>query len=368
MLAGPSSLRVVRKPPGRVRQAVRDNNVALLSRLQHKVDLRNTDRARLTSLAWAALEGSLEVFEWLLLDYGHDDQELSRDADSNTIFHLLASAASHPNPLVRPSPDFPPRPATRSVTETTELVLRMTELYHTLFPFLVDWSNAGGKTAVHVAAQAGNYAFISLLSELGADPGLSDLQGNTPLHYAAAWGHVECARVLVDAGAPATERNADGFTPADYAFTAPVRTALEGLAREADKRARESRDKRRREDGERRTRRESVSTSASVGSGMSYTGSGRYEGPLPPLPGESRTGGAGGGGRSHGAWPADSQAPPTARPGMPTKSPSVPAAPGFALAPLAIPMRRINSAHTAHTASSGPREGSVRSAHSSVKL
>ena len=55
-----------------------DNNVPLLSRLQQKADLRNTDRNRLTSLSWAAIEGSLEVFEWLLLDYGHDDQELSR--------------------------------------------------------------------------------------------------------------------------------------------------------------------------------------------------------------------------------------------------------------------------------------------------
>lgn len=55
-----------------------DNNTALLARLQHKMDLRNTDRMRLTSLAWAALESHVEVFEWLLLDYGHDDQELSR--------------------------------------------------------------------------------------------------------------------------------------------------------------------------------------------------------------------------------------------------------------------------------------------------
>lgn len=55
-----------------------DNNVALLARLQHKMDLWNTDKMRLTSLAWAALESNVEVFEWLLLDYGHDDQELSR--------------------------------------------------------------------------------------------------------------------------------------------------------------------------------------------------------------------------------------------------------------------------------------------------
>jgi hypothetical protein len=55
-----------------------DNNVALLDRLQHKYELRNADKARMTSLSWAAVEGNLEVFEWLLMDYGHDDQELSR--------------------------------------------------------------------------------------------------------------------------------------------------------------------------------------------------------------------------------------------------------------------------------------------------
>jgi hypothetical protein len=32
----------------------------------------------MTSLSWAAVEGRTAVFEWLLLDHGHDDQELSR--------------------------------------------------------------------------------------------------------------------------------------------------------------------------------------------------------------------------------------------------------------------------------------------------
>jgi hypothetical protein len=47
-------------------------------RLRYKTDLRNTDERRLTSLAWAALSVSEDVFEWLLLDAGHDDDELSR--------------------------------------------------------------------------------------------------------------------------------------------------------------------------------------------------------------------------------------------------------------------------------------------------
>jgi len=55
-----------------------DNNVALLERFSHRWELRNVDKARMTSLSWAAVEGRTAVFEWLLLDHGHDDQELSR--------------------------------------------------------------------------------------------------------------------------------------------------------------------------------------------------------------------------------------------------------------------------------------------------
>lgn len=66
------------RPPWMLTSGMVDNNVSLLQRLQHKTDLRNTDENRLTSLSWAAMEGNIEVFEWLLLDYGHDDQELSR--------------------------------------------------------------------------------------------------------------------------------------------------------------------------------------------------------------------------------------------------------------------------------------------------
>lgn len=47
-------------------------------RLRYKTDLRNTDARRLTSLAWAALSVAEDVYEWLLLDAGHDDDELSR--------------------------------------------------------------------------------------------------------------------------------------------------------------------------------------------------------------------------------------------------------------------------------------------------
>ncbi|KAL1410662.1 Target of rapamycin complex 2 subunit avo2 [Vanrija albida] len=238
--ASSSRLNVVRKPSVRVRQA-------------HKTDLRNTDKSRLTSLAWAALEVNLEVFEWLLIDYGHDDQELSRDAEHNTVFHLLATVAAAPGlspmaDVLTSNPDFPPRPQTRGTDELRDTALRMTEIYHTLFPFLLDWSNTGGKTALHFAAQADNAGFIALLCDLGADIDLADLQGNTPLHYASAWGNTASVRALLERGASITARNFEGFTASDFAYSHGSRAALDSLARDAaEERKARRRDQRARE-------------------------------------------------------------------------------------------------------------------------
>lgn len=56
-----------------------ENNLFLVKRLIQRMDMRNPDPAprRLTSLAWAALLGHEETFEFLLAS-GHDDRELSR--------------------------------------------------------------------------------------------------------------------------------------------------------------------------------------------------------------------------------------------------------------------------------------------------
>ncbi|WWC58655.1 uncharacterized protein I303_101199 [Kwoniella dejecticola CBS 10117] len=234
------SLNVIRNPSARVRQAVRDNNVSLLARLQHKTDLRNTDKNRLTSLSWAAMEGSLEVFEWLLLDYGHDDQELSRDGDNNTILHLLASIPSlslspfnHLLTSAHTPASLGPALKSRTYEEQSFISLRMAETYYTLFPFLLDWSNSGGKTSLHVASQCGNHNFINLLYEMGgADLNLVDLQGNTPLHYASAFGHSETIRVLLENGCNYTIRNFEGFTAMDFAYDISVLNEIQVITKE----------------------------------------------------------------------------------------------------------------------------------------
>ena len=56
-----------------------ENNLFLVKRLLNRVDIRNPDPSpkRYTSLAWAAVLGHEETFEFLL-SQGHDDEELSK--------------------------------------------------------------------------------------------------------------------------------------------------------------------------------------------------------------------------------------------------------------------------------------------------
>nr|ODN93105.1 hypothetical protein L203_00374 [Cryptococcus depauperatus CBS 7841] len=295
----PPKLHIVRNPAIRIRQAVRDNNVTLLQRLASKVDLRNPDRNRVTSLAWAALESSLKVFEWLLFDYCHDDQELSRDTDNNTILHLLASVPSltlSPHNLLILSSELPPYNNPLSSSEQSQMALAMTIDYLRLFSFLIDWSNNAGKTALHIAAQAGNTPFINLLCDMGADVDLTDLSGNTPLHYAAAWGHLEVIKTLLERGCQFSARNYEGFTASEYSYSSSIMNSLQNMVRKLFEERRTRRKEEIRERSERetaRTRSGSISTSASLGSAVggssvdvgSYSSShGRYLDSYPNLP------------------------------------------------------------------------------------
>lgn len=56
-----------------------ENNLFLVKRLIKRIDMRNPDpnTKRYTSLAWAAIQGCEETFEFLL-SQGHDEEELSK--------------------------------------------------------------------------------------------------------------------------------------------------------------------------------------------------------------------------------------------------------------------------------------------------
>ncbi|KZT62898.1 ankyrin, partial [Calocera cornea HHB12733] len=197
---------------------IADNNFFLVRRLVSRpdVDIRNPDvdddgssGEQYTSLAWAALCGHAEIFEYLL-NSGHDDLELSKDEENNTILILLASLRKGlPNPYN----------GEMVVNDVHQASMRMARAYHERYPMLLDWANEQGKTALHIAASAGNEDFARLLCDLGADFDLPDMLGNTPLHYASAWGHSIVAQLLINRGCQYLARNNEGFTAPDFAFS-----------------------------------------------------------------------------------------------------------------------------------------------------
>ncbi|KAI0269127.1 ankyrin repeat-containing domain protein [Gloeopeniophorella convolvens] len=215
----------------RLRKAVRENNLFLVKRLIQRIDIRNPDpgQKRYTSLAWAAVEGNEEMFEYLL-GAGHDDDELSRDSENSTILILLADTMS---PMTTPYASSDP--------DWMGAALRMARMYYDRYTFILDWSDSSGRTALHVAAQKGKEELVRMLCDLGADFDLSDNQGNTPLHYASSWGHIPIVQLLIERGCQFAAKNNQGYTPSDYAYSYSIRDTLESTARtqvELNKKAR----------------------------------------------------------------------------------------------------------------------------------
>ena len=89
-----------------------------------------------------------------------------QDAENSTILIQLADMKPPPSTLYAPSdPDF------------MGAALRMAKLYYDRYPFILDWSDSSGKTALHVAALKGNeelsrvrLPFMSILFALTLGP------------------------------------------------------------------------------------------------------------------------------------------------------------------------------------------------------
>jgi uncharacterized protein len=114
--------------------------------------MRNPDPGpkRYTSLAWAAVLGHEEIFEFLLSS-DHDLEELSKDVDNNTILILLAGLKADINDPYR---------SRAHDLDLQGRALRMARLYYERYPFTIDWSNSSGKTALHLASLKGNEEFV----------------------------------------------------------------------------------------------------------------------------------------------------------------------------------------------------------------
>jgi uncharacterized protein len=108
------------------------------------------------------------MFEFLL-NAGHDDEELSKvcskdipflysslisfrqDSEKSTILILIADMKPPLTSLYACSdPDF--------MCPT----IRMARMYYDRYPFILDWSDSSGKTALHVAALKGNEELVKV--------------------------------------------------------------------------------------------------------------------------------------------------------------------------------------------------------------
>lgn len=102
----------------------------------------------------------------------------------------------------------------------------------------VQATNKWGKTALHVACEAGRVPAARALLENGADiqvqiptvysddgVGYDGAEAGSPLTYAAAHGRVEILRMLLDRGAGVNVPNLEGKTPLMCAAAAPLPTS-----------------------------------------------------------------------------------------------------------------------------------------------
>lgn len=106
---------------------------------------------------------------------GHDDEELSKvremdspslddalidplpipppqDSENNTILIILAGLGSNSVSSPYRSPQDDP--------DLQDTAMRMARQYWERFPFITDWSNLQGRTALHVAALKGSEDFV----------------------------------------------------------------------------------------------------------------------------------------------------------------------------------------------------------------
>lgn len=142
----------------------------------------------------------------------------------------------------------------------------MARRYYERYPFILDWSNLQGKTALHVAAIKGNEEFVRVRSIAAArrtsarheaDPvrrrcglrhagrprqhAVALVRTMSCLEYAltfpcsaSAWGHLhvralalsiprtdpaQIIQILIERGCQFAAKNVEGFTASDYAYS-----------------------------------------------------------------------------------------------------------------------------------------------------
>ncbi len=99
--------------------------------------------------------------------------------------------------------------------------------------------NAGGRTALHAAAENGQTKMVRELLRRGAYVRASDDSGWTPLHHAGLWNYADAAEELIAAGAQPWARDRSGLSPlaacASTCATDAMKIVLQALKTEFDR-------------------------------------------------------------------------------------------------------------------------------------
>lgn len=199
----PLSTRTINDPAARLRWAIFNDNLSLVTRIVRRYPdlLQNRDPTNgWTSLHYAGYYGHYLICVFLI-NQGHDKDEISLDFDRNTPLHLAAQKNQE-----------------QTVHYLAQHIRRC-----------LDWRNDLMESALMVAAKMGHQPCITLLLDFGADVDLPGPSGNRAIHIAAAYGHIKAIRTLIDRGADTSCTNLLGFTPLHYSLSYQVHDYLQAL-------------------------------------------------------------------------------------------------------------------------------------------
>ena len=191
----------------------------LVARLirNHPEILRNPDfdDKSNTSLHLAAFLGHTAIAE-LLINAGHDKEEISRNAEHDTPL-MVAARNGH--------------------VEVGKLLIQQ-------FPVSIRYVNGLGLDVLSLASQTpASTGLIPMLlnpgpeaEEHAASVHLRDQEGNTALHHASASGSLKALRILLAAGANPLAKNNHDWTPLAYSQTVAAEVYFKNLVAELERR------------------------------------------------------------------------------------------------------------------------------------